>query len=61
MIFPMTEVVGLLQEGVGHLMREAGLALMSLVIEEEVRHLAGGSGTSSIPRGGLTAGGKKPG
>ena len=41
MIFPMTEVVGLLQEGVGHLMREAGLALMSLVMEEEVRHLAG--------------------
>ena len=41
MIFPMTEAVGLLQEGVGHLMREAGLALMSLVMEEEVRHLAG--------------------
>src|SRR5260370_16062660 len=41
MIFPMTEVVGLLQEGVGHLMRKAGLALMSLVMEEEVRHLAG--------------------
>ena len=41
MIFPMTEVVGLLHEGVGHLMREAGLALMSLVMEEEVRHLAG--------------------
>ena len=41
MIFPMTEVVGLLQEGVGHLMREAGLALMSLVMEEEVPHLAG--------------------
>ena len=41
MIFPMTEVVGLLQEGVGHLMREAGLALMSLVMDEEVRHLAG--------------------
>src|SRR5258708_10513503 len=41
MIFPMTEVVGLLQEGVGHLIREAGLALMSLVMEEEVRHLAG--------------------
>ena len=32
MIFPLTEVVGLLQEGVGHLMREAGLALMSLVM-----------------------------
>ena len=41
MIFPMTEVLGLLQEGVGHLMHEAGLALMSLVMEEEVRHLAG--------------------
>jgi putative transposase len=33
--------VGLLQEGVGHLLREAGLALMNLVMEEEVRHLAG--------------------
>jgi len=41
MIFPMAEVVGLLQKGVGHLLREAGLALMSVVMEEEVRHLAG--------------------
>ncbi len=41
MIFPLTEVVVLLHEGVGHLMREAGLALMNLVMEEEVRHLAG--------------------
>jgi hypothetical protein len=41
MIFPMAEVVGLLQEGVGHLLREAGLALVHLVMEEEVRHLAG--------------------
>ena len=41
MIFPMAEVVGLLQEGVGHLLREAGLSLMNLVMEEEVRHLAG--------------------
>src|SRR6266852_2565207 len=30
-----------LQEGVGHLLREAGLSLMNLVMEEEVRHLAG--------------------
>jgi hypothetical protein len=30
MTFPMAEVVGLLQEGVGHLLREAGLALMHL-------------------------------
>jgi hypothetical protein len=41
MIFPMAEVVGLLQEGVGHLLREAGLSLMNLVMEEEVRHWAG--------------------
>jgi transposase-like protein len=41
MIFPMAEVVGMLQEGVGHLLREAGLVLMNLVMEEEVRHLAG--------------------
>ena len=41
MILPMADVVGLLQEGVGHLLREAGLALMNLVMEEEIRHLAG--------------------
>ena len=41
MVLPLSEVVGLLQQGVGHLLREAGLALMSLVMEEEVRHLAG--------------------
>ncbi len=31
MILPMADVVGLLQAGVGHLLREAGLALMNLV------------------------------
>ena len=41
MVLPMAEIAGLLQQGVGHLLREAGLALMSLVMEEEVRHLAG--------------------
>jgi putative transposase len=41
MILPMADIVGLLQQGVGHLLREAGLALMKLVMEEEVRHLAG--------------------
>src|SRR5260370_647812 len=40
MILPLAEIVGLLQDGVGHLLREAGLSLMSLVMEEEVRHLA---------------------
>ena len=41
MILPMADIVGMLQEGVGNLLREAGLALMNLVMEEEVRHLAG--------------------
>ena len=41
MILPMAEIVGLLQQGVGHLLRQAGLELMNLVMEEEVRHLAG--------------------
>ena len=41
MILPLAEIVGLAQQGVGNLMREAGLALMNLVMEEEVRQLAG--------------------
>jgi len=41
MILPMADIVGLLQQGVGHLLRQAGLELMSLVMDEEVRHLAG--------------------
>lgn len=41
LVLPMTEIVSLLQQGVGHLLREAGLALMSMVMEEEVRHVAG--------------------
>jgi putative transposase len=41
MILPLAEIVGLLQQGVGNLLREAGLALIETVMEEEVRHLAG--------------------
>ncbi len=41
MILPLADIVGLLQQGVGHLLRQAGLELMSLVMDEEVRHLAG--------------------
>jgi hypothetical protein len=41
MMLPLAEVVGLLQQGVGHLLREAGLTLMLVVMEEEVRNLAG--------------------
>ena len=38
---PLKEVAAALQEGVGHLMRQAGLELMQLVMDEEVRELAG--------------------
>lgn len=41
MILPMADIVGLLQEGVGNLLRQAGLELMQLVMEEEVKSLAG--------------------
>ena len=41
MILPLAEIVGLLQQGVGNLLRETGLALMQAVMEEEVRQLAG--------------------
>jgi len=40
MILPMADIVGLLQQGVGHLLRQAGLELMKLVMDE-VRPLAG--------------------
>ena len=38
---PLKEVAAALQEGVGRLMRQAGLELMQLVMEDEVRQLAG--------------------
>jgi putative transposase len=41
MTLPMAEIVGWLREGVGELVRQAGLQMMSLLMEEEVRSLAG--------------------
>ena len=41
MILPMADIVGLLQQGVGNLLRHAGLELMHLVMDEEVKSLAG--------------------
>jgi transposase-like protein len=41
MVLPLAEIVGLLQQGAGNLLRQAGLALMHLVMEEEVKSLAG--------------------
>jgi len=52
MILPLAGIVGMLQEGVGHLMREAGLVLMMGVMEEEVRHVVG---EPSVPNAGRQA------
>ena len=41
MVLPLAGIASMLQEGVGHLMREAGLMLMMSVMEEEVRHVVG--------------------
>src|SRR3954468_964608 len=41
MVLPMAEMVGWLREGVGELIRRAGLQMVELLMEEEVRHLVG--------------------
>ena len=41
MVLPMAEMVGWLRRGVGELIRQAGLQLMDLLMQEEVRALAG--------------------
>ena len=41
MVLPMAEMVGWLRKGVGELIRQAGLQLMDLMMQEEVRELAG--------------------
>ena len=38
---PLKQIASALQEGVGELMRQAGLELMQLIMEDEVRQLAG--------------------
>jgi hypothetical protein len=37
MILPMAEMIGWLRKGVGELVRQAGLQLMDLLMQEEVR------------------------
>src|SRR6266704_3309125 len=41
MVLPMAEMVGWLRKGVGALIRQAGLQLMDLMMQEEVRELVG--------------------
>src|SRR5215472_8673629 len=41
MVLPMAEMVGWLRKGVGELIRQAGLQVMELLMQEEVRELVG--------------------
>jgi transposase-like protein len=41
MMLPLAEMVGWLRKGVGELVRQAGLQLMELLMQEEVRELVG--------------------
>jgi putative transposase len=41
MMLPMAEMIGWLRKGVGELIRQAGLQVMELLMEEEVRELVG--------------------
>jgi putative transposase len=41
MMLPMAEVIGWLRKGVGELIRQAGLQVMELLMQEEVRELVG--------------------
>src|SRR4029077_18702649 len=41
MVLPMAEMMGWLRKGVGELVRQAGLQLMDLLMQEEVRELVG--------------------
>ena len=41
MVLPMAEMIGWLRKGVGELIRQAGLQLISLMMEEEVSELVG--------------------
>jgi putative transposase len=41
MVLPLAEMAGWLRRGVGELIRQAGLQLMELLMEEEVREVVG--------------------
>ena len=50
MVLPMAEMVGWLHKGVGELVRQAGLQLIQLLMEEEVNRLVGERGRSAPER-----------
>ena len=48
MVLPMAEMMGWLRKGVGELIRQAGLQLIELLLEEEVRELVGNVASNSL-------------
>jgi putative transposase len=50
MVLPMAEMIGWLRRGVGELIRQAGLQLMDLLMQEEVRELAGERSQRQVER-----------
>ena len=50
MMLPMAEMVGWLRKGVGELVRQAGLQLMELLMQEEVRDLVGERSQRQVER-----------
>ena len=50
MVLPLAEMVGWLHKGVGELVRQAGLQLIQLLMEEEVKQLVGERNRSSPER-----------
>src|SRR4249919_490308 len=51
MMLPMAEMVGWLRKGVGELIRQAGLQVMELLMQEEVRELVGERSHRQAERG----------
>ena len=56
MVLPMAEMIGWLHQGVGEMVRRAGLQLIGLLMEEEVGQLVG-IGVSSCRSARRTGGG----
>src|SRR3954449_1932281 len=50
MVLPLAEMMGWLRKGVGELVRQAGLQLMELLMQEEVRELVGERGQRRTER-----------
>src|SRR3954469_4695472 len=50
MLLPMAEMVGWLRKGVGELIRQAGLQLMDLLMQEEVREVVGERSQRQVER-----------